>query len=165
MSRNVILIIVSIVGGVILLSCIGAIVVGSFLVSALAPPEDIDLDFTVPADVQVGESFEMALRIRNTHPNRAQSLETIDIDERLFRRLDITSTVPASREPYLLQWDNTMVYTFHDVSIPPDDEILVTFHATATQAGAVSSFMDVCINSPSSFLTEHFTLQIDDASP
>ncbi|MGH2620728.1 MAG: hypothetical protein ACRDHG_09185 [Anaerolineales bacterium] len=117
--------------------------------SAVAEPADIELGVIAPANVQVGESFSLLVRVRNLAA-QSQTLDSIDITDEYLAGIRIQGADPGFSDVF-----SVLGYQSHTfrVPIPAGTELIVQFRAAAAQAGDFSGEMDICINTGSNCLT------------
>lgn len=108
-------------------------------------PKNIEVRYTTPESVKVGDTFPMTITVHNSAA-AAQTLFSIDFDTHFLKSVSIVSTTPASKsvDPNVLA--SIQSYTYEQ-DIAPDATFNVSVQAKATQAGAFPLKIDVCINS------------------
>ncbi len=139
------------IGCLVLLACAAVVIVGGALTglltvgaveSAISPPSEVDLGVIVPAQAEVGESFNILVRVNNS-AGETQVLDSIDIELSYLEGVRIESTDP----PYS---DTFEVFGYQSFTllqdIPPGGEVEVQFQATAVAAGNYRGDIDICIN-------------------
>lgn len=123
-----------------------AVAIGSALgVSPKGAPKNIEVRYTRPETVKVGDTFPMTLSIHNT-ATQSQKLYSIDIDTHFLKGISIVGTTPAYKSvaPNMLAPIQSYAY---EQDIAPDATFIIAVQAKATQAGAFPLKMDVCVGS------------------
>ncbi len=117
--------------------------------SSVAEPTEIELGVIAPANVQVGESFSLLVRVRNLAA-QSQTLDSIDITDEYLTGIQIQGADPGYSEVF-----SVLGYQSHTFQIPiaAGTELIVQFRAAAAQAGDFSGEMDICINTGSNCFT------------
>lgn len=117
--------------------------------SAVAEPTEIELGVIAPANVQVGESFSLLVRVRNLAA-QTQTLDSIDITDSYLAGIQIQGADPGYTEVF-----SVLGYQSHTFRVPiaAGTELIVQFRAAAAQAGDFGGEMDVCINTGGNCLT------------
>lgn len=70
---------------------------------------------------------------------------------------------PPFRQAYHVPIDNTVCHEY-DREIPGDGSVVVKYTATAISPGDYDSYLDVCINSEVSFLTQPIRTVVGDVT-
>ena len=123
-------------------------------------PKNISIDVIAPLHVAKGEEFVFEIQVENT-AEKSQLLYSIDIWDEYLTGIAIQKTDPPFIGTYHIPIDNTQSYEFkHD--IPAKDKLVVKFFAIGLKPGEYSSYVDVCINTGTSFLTHPIITIIED---
>ena len=128
--------------------------------SCFSQPENIRVNVTAPLHVVKGEEFIFEVKMENTAAE-SQLLYSIDIWDEYLEGIAIQRTEPSFIDTYHIPIDNTQAYDFMQ-DIPPGGELVVTFFAVGLEPGEYSSYVDVCINTATSFLTQPIITIIDE---
>lgn len=128
--------------------------------ACITPPRHIAVDVSAPLHTAKGEEFTFEVSVQNK-AERPQLLYSIDISDEYLDGIAILRSEPPFTDCYHVPIDNTQCYEFkHD--IPPGDELIVTFYAVALDPGEYSSYLDVCINTATSFVTHPIVTIVED---
>jgi hypothetical protein len=119
-----------------------AVVVG-WLIWIVQDVEGVAVSVDVPLDVKVGESFEMLVQVTNQRPAKDLTLSDIDIADEYIESFAVISTDPPSKSVTHIPLDNSMSHTF-DLTIPPGETQVFTFHLRAEKPGFYRGDVDVC---------------------
>jgi hypothetical protein len=136
-----------------------ALLVGG-VVSCSCQPKDISINVITPLHVAKGEGFVFEIQVENT-AEKSQLLYSVDIWDDYLAGIAIQKTEPGFIDTYHIPIDNTQCYEFKR-DIPPKDTLVVKFFAVGLEPGEYSSYVDVCINTGTSFLTHPITTIIED---
>ena len=128
--------------------------------SCVGMPENISADIDCPLHVTKGEEFTFEIRITNTSSD-TQLLYNIDIWDEYMESISIIETEPAFIDTYHIPIDNTQSFEFQK-EIPPHGTLTLNFYAVGHQTGEYSSYLDICINSASSFVSYPIITIVDD---
>ena len=123
-------------------------------------PEHISVDVICPLHVAKGEEFVFEVQVENT-ADSPQLLYSIDIWDEYLEGISIQRTEPSFIDCYHIPIDNTQSFEFKK-DIVPKGKLMVSFHAIAIEAGDYSSYLDVCINTATSFLTHPIITIVED---
>lgn len=139
------------IGCLVLLACGAVVLVGGALTglftisaveSAISPPTEVELGVIAPAQVTVGETFSILVRVSN-NAAETQILDSIDIELSYLEGIRIESSDP----PYS---DTFEVFGYQSFTllrdIPPGGEVVVQFRASALAAGNYRGDIDICVN-------------------
>jgi hypothetical protein len=136
-----------------------ALLVGG-VVSCSCQPKDISIDVIAPLHVAKGEEFVFEIQVENS-AEEPQLLYSVDIWDDYLAGVAIRKTEPRFIDTYHVPIDNTQSYEFKQ-NIPPKGKLVVKFFAVGLEYGEYSSYVDVCINTGTSFLTHPINTIIED---
>jgi hypothetical protein len=131
-----------------LLGCIlyFAVAIGAALgISPKGTPENIEVRYSMPENVKVGETFAMTVTVHNG-ATKLQRLYSLDIDTHFLKGVSIVSTTPAYKAIVPNVIAATQSYTY-DQDILANSSLDISVQAIATEAGAFPFKLDVCVNS------------------
>ncbi len=148
-GRQILVLCLAIAGALFIATCIGGVL---FIANAVGSPENIVFTIEAPLRVTTGDDFEIAVTIQNTSAE-PQTLVSLDIWDRYLSGVAISGSSPAFRQAFHVPIDNTVCYEY-DRQIPGNGSVVVTLSAQALAPGDYNSFIDACINSELSFLTQ-----------
>ena len=141
-----------------------AVLVMALLVGGIAScggqPENIRVDVVTPLHVVKGEEFVFEIQVENI-AEKSQLLYSVDIWDDYLAGIAIQKTEPLFIDTYHIPIDNTQCYEFKQ-DIPPKDKLVVKFFAVGLELGEYSSYVDVCINTATSFVTHPIITIIED---
>lgn len=123
-------------------------------------PRNINVDVVAPLHVVKGEEFVFEVRVENTAKS-SQLLYSIDIWDEYLEGIFIRGTEPPFIDCYHMPIDNTQRYEFKK-DIPAEDTLVVKFYAVGIEPGDYSAYLDVCINTGTSFLTHPVITIVED---
>jgi hypothetical protein len=129
-------------------------------VSCSDMPESISVDIDCPLHVAKGEEFLFEIQITNTSSD-SQLLYSIDIWDEYMEGITVRKTDPAFTDTYHIPIDNTQSFEFQK-DIPPHDTLTLKFYAVGHQTGEYSSYLDICVNSATSFISYPIITIVDD---
>jgi len=134
-----------------IISLVVVLVLGVLAIGSASDPENVVIDVNAPISSEVGEEFEISIKITNTD-TKSQSLVSVDVGDEYLEGIAILRTVPAYSNVSHIPIDNSMSYEF-DRDIASGEELVVTLYAKALKSGDHKGDVDICINSEMSFLT------------
>ena len=108
--------------------------------------EHTSIDVDAPETVVVGDVFDFTVEVTN-HDDEVHVIDSIDIANDFLDGFEIFSVDPEqsgelSLEPFLDQYSYTM-----GAEVAPDESVVVTFSAGASEIGEYSGSFDVCMDS------------------
>lgn len=139
------------IGCLVLIACAAVVVIGTVaglftigsVTDSFAEPTEVEVGVIAPAEVSVGESFSILVRVTNTAAE-PQVLDSIDIQLDYLEGIRIDSSDPAYSDTF-----EVFGYQSHtlQVNIPAGQEQVVQFRATGIAPGNYRGDIDICINS------------------
>lgn len=105
--------------------------------------EGVSLAVNAPLDVTVGETFDLAVEIKNEREKKALALSDIDISDAYLAGFAIISTEPTAKSSMLIEDPDMRSYTL-EISIPPGEAKTFTLKLRAEKAGMYRGDIDVC---------------------
>jgi hypothetical protein len=124
----------------VVLLVIGAIVL--FLVYVGQDVKGMGISVDGPADVVVGQSFQLSVTVTNERPRKAIALSDIDFAESYLAGFTISTVDPKPKSSMHVPVVNALSYTF-DVRIPPATAKTFTFTLHAQKSGIYRGDVDV----------------------
>ncbi|MEM0913730.1 MAG: hypothetical protein AAGK09_03880 [Planctomycetota bacterium] len=148
MGKNIAIIVLSLAltlslaGNALLLAALAVSNFTAGLGPGFAPPAGFSVAETYPAQVAVGDAFDLTVTVTNTINSPVEVYE-IDIDSPLLNgiRVDSVSPTPTQVSDYYNQ-SGYIKYNFSH-TIPPGQSQAFTFQCTATQAGTWTGTLDI----------------------
>lgn len=137
--------------GCLVLLVVGAVALGAFFYWAGKPPEDVEIEVTVPLRAVAGEEVELVVSVTNLG-YETQLLDSVDIFDSYMQGVAIHGTDPPYTDYFHLPVVNVRTYEFQR-SIPSGETVEVVFRAVAVKEGDFAGQFDVCINLPTSCLS------------
>jgi len=119
-------------------------VVGSFTLSTLLQPQDIEIRVDAPLVVNEGEPFEIQLHAQNKGDTQV-TLVAIDIPKEYLRGIEIESFDPAF---FASEVTPFVVSYYYDLPINAGEEIEIILQAHGEVQGNYFEFFSFCIDSP-----------------
>lgn len=123
-----------------------AVAIGAALgLSPKGAPKNIEVRYTMPKSVKVGETFAMTVEVRNGAAE-AQKLYSLDIDTHFLKGVSIVESTPAYKSIDPNVFAAIQSYTYEQ-NIPANGSLSIELQAKASEAGAFPLKLDVCVNS------------------
>ena len=148
-GRQILVLCLAIAGALFIATCIGGVL---FIRQAFKSPENIVFTIEAPLRVTSGDDFEIVVTIENTS-TKPQTLVSIDVWDRYLEGIAIIASSPSFRQAFHIPIDNTVAYEFNR-EIPGNGSLIVTLSAQALAPGDYDSYIDACINSEVSYMTQ-----------
>jgi hypothetical protein len=123
-----------------------AVAIGAVLgISPKGEPENIEVRYTVPKNVKVGDTFAVLVEVDNT-AKQPQRLYSLDIDTHFLDGVSIVGSAPPykSVEPNLIAAIKSYTY---DQDVLANSSFPITLQAKAFKTGTFPLKVDVCVNS------------------
>src|SRR5262245_2968490 len=105
--------------------------------------QEVGVSVDGPADVVVGQTFELSVTVTNERPRKVLVLSDIDIAESYLAGFTISSTEPRPKSNKHVPIDNSRSFTFA-VQIPPRASRMFSFTLRAEKPGLYRGDVDVC---------------------
>jgi hypothetical protein len=123
-------------------------------------PRDVIVSVNAPLHVAQGEEFVFEVGVENISAS-TQLLYSIDIWDEYLKGISVISSEPQFTDSYHIPLDNTQSYEFKQ-DIPAIDKLVIKFYAVGLEPGHYSSYLDVCINTGTSFISYPIITIVDD---
>lgn len=127
------------------------------LITGCDAPAEVSVTKQVPADVNVGETFNFTIVVRNDDVKQHE-LRSVDIGTGFLEGVAVLSVTPAVREEYDVFGDH--IFEFKS-SLAGKAETNVVFTAKAVKSGDFSGDLDVCIDGDASCLSNSIRVIIN----
>ena len=130
--------------GAVLLLVVAFLIAGVLFI--LHASKDVDgMAFGVqgPADVVVGQNFQVDVVVTNQRPAKPLLVSDVDLGEVYLEGFSIVSTTPPYKTSTHVPVDNSRSFNF-DVTIPPGAHSNFTFTLRAEKPGLFRGDVDVC---------------------
>jgi hypothetical protein len=105
--------------------------------------QDVSISITSPLDVEVGETFEMIINIKNEREQKALMVSAIDISDTYLAGFVIISTDPTPESTMHIPFDNSLSHAF-ETSVPAGATAEFAFTLRAEEAGIFRGDVDLC---------------------
>ena len=126
------------------LGCAGVVVaLILFVGNAIQDVEGVGVFVDGPADVVVGQTFDLIVTVTNERPRKVLALSDIDIGEEYLAGFIITNINPRPKSSMHVAIDNSRSFTFSS-SIPPKMSKSFTFTLRALNTGLYRGDVDIC---------------------
>jgi hypothetical protein len=130
-------------GSLLLLTLATLIAVVLFLNNVSKDVEQVAVTVNSPADVVVGQTFDLEVIVKNQRSNKVLRLSDIDIAEIYLAGFTVSSTRPTAKSNMHVPISNSRSYTF-DVPIAAGATETFIFTLRAEKPGIHRGDVDVC---------------------
>ncbi|MBT3240784.1 MAG: hypothetical protein HN357_07805 [Chloroflexi bacterium] len=149
-NRNLLVVIGSIAGcSLIILCCIVTVLagLGGFAWTSLQAPEGAEFSLDVPAEVKVGEQFEIVISIENTQLE-PQNLIAISFALDYLSGVEILDSDPTFiyQDEFEILEVPIQIFTYKEM-ILQDEIIEIRIFAEAVEVGDYAGEIQICLNS------------------
>jgi len=114
-----------------------------FFVHVSKDVEGIAVAVNGPADVAVGQTFELEVTVTNERPRRVLMVSDVDIAEDYLAGFTVSSVSPTPKSNKHVPIDNSRSFTF-GVQIPPRTAKSFKFKLRAEKPGLFRGDVDIC---------------------
>ncbi|HYC71146.1 MAG TPA: hypothetical protein VEB66_08075 [Opitutaceae bacterium] len=114
-----------------------------FLFYIAVDPPDITAVVSAPAEVKVGEAFDLEVVVTNRRAKGAMALSDIDVGESYLAGFKLASVEPTPKSSMHVPIDESRSFTF-SVGIPAGESRTFVFRLQAETAGLHAGDVDVC---------------------
>ena len=130
--------------GIAALVCIvGIAAVALFFVYVSQDVKEAGVSVDGPADVVVGQVFELNVTVTNERPRKVLALSDIDIAEHYLAGFTVSSIEPRPKSSMHVPIDNSRSFTF-GIQVPAGASRVFTFKLRAEKPGLYRGDVDVC---------------------
>jgi hypothetical protein len=132
-------------GVLVLLAGLAAVIGGGiyFFAHLSEDVEGMYIEVKAPAEVVVGEGFDLEVIVKNDRPDKKLMVSDVDLADEYLAGFTVSSVTPKVKSSMHVPIDNSRSYTF-DVTIPPGGSHTFVFKMLARKAGHFSGEIDVC---------------------
>lgn len=130
-------------GTLLFLTIATVVVVALFVNHVSKDVEQVAVTVKGPADVLVGQTFDLEVVVKNQRSKKALKLSDIDIAEVYLAGFTVSSTRPTAKSNMHVPIDNSRSFTF-DVVVAPGASESFVFTMRAEKAGIYRGDVDVC---------------------
>ena len=130
-------------GAVTLLGLLAIAGVVMFFGHIVKDVEGVAVTINTPMDVTVGETFKLAISVKNERKGEVLQLSDIDIADEYLNAFTVISVNPHPKSQMHVPIDNSLSYTF-DRKIGAGKTEVFTWELRAEKAGIHRGDVDVC---------------------
>ncbi|QQR55220.1 hypothetical protein IPG41_01510 [Candidatus Peregrinibacteria bacterium] len=120
------------------------IALSALLLNGCVYPEDVTVTIDAPSRVQVGETFDIVLKVTN-ESTESQTLTSIDVGLDYLEGILMEESVPAYVESWEFDFFGFMSFDYKK-NLPLGESLEISFLMDPITPGDYSGALDVCVN-------------------